>query len=107
MRTDGNLNKIPFFHHDSAGYWLAVIGEDNKFIPESEWKNLDEDADIKEWHISHMGGGIYEIEYCPANNFGQELFRGRLDSGEDVMEMLYRFQEFDKTARAEDLGENL
>ena len=40
---------------------------------------LTEDDDFThEWHIDHMGGGIYEIEYSKAPELATQVYRGKL-----------------------------
>lgn len=39
----------------------------------------DEDQpDLTEWHLEYVGGEIYELEYCPAENCSTTVYRGNI-----------------------------
>lgn len=87
---------------DAAPAAIPAIGSTALFAPFADWSKGAEyyfgftvDADgnnvtdpnedqpnLTEWHLEYVGGEIYELEYCPAENCSTTVYRGRIPTRE-------------------------
>jgi hypothetical protein len=57
----------------------------------------DEDQpDHTEWHLEYVGGEIYELEYCPAEELSRTVYRGKIPTREFFVALMSNVEEAPK-----------
>jgi len=67
------------------GYYFGyTVDADGNNVTDPE----EDQPDLTEWHVEYMGGGIYEVEYCPAENCNTLVYRGKIPSREFFVRLM-------------------
>lgn len=89
MRNKKKKNHISFapFADWSSGdcyYFGYTVDADGNNATDPE----EDQPDMTEWHLDYVGGDIYELEYCPAENCSTVVYRGKIPSRAFFIELI-------------------
>ena len=78
---------------EGKGYYFGcVVDADRNNVTDPE----EDQPGLKEWHLEYMGGGIYELEYCPAENCMHTVYRGKIPTREFFVSLMANVEDAPK-----------
>jgi hypothetical protein len=76
--TTNIFNPFADWSNGAGHYYGYTVDKDGNNVTDPD----EDQPDLTEWHVDYVGGGIYEIEYCPADNCSTTVYRGKIPSRE-------------------------